>query len=303
MSVSSVKAIINGQEYALTYNSTSGRYEAVITAPQKSSYTASGHYYPVSVTAEDDAGNEATVNASSEIYGNYLKLVVKEKNAPVQVVTYPTSDAFITNNRPVIRWYVYDDDSGVDPSTIGIRIDGGSVVTGSAINKETASDGYLCAYSPAALDDGNHTIVVIAEDYDGNESVSSPTLFTVDTVAPLLNVSYPTDNLATNETVITVTGTTNDATSSPVTVTVKVNSGEFEEATVDSEGTFNKDVTLSEGANIIIVKAVDGVGHETIVTRSVTLDTDAPVFGNITIIPNPVDAGTTFVISIEVTDE
>lgn len=38
------------------------------------------------------------------------------------------------------------------------------------------------------------------------------------------------------------------------------------------------------------------------VTRKVTLDTGAPVFEKVTLTPNPVDCGKTFVISVKVTD-
>lgn len=39
MSVKTVQAVINGQTYNLTLNSSTGKYEATITAPGKSSYT------------------------------------------------------------------------------------------------------------------------------------------------------------------------------------------------------------------------------------------------------------------------
>lgn len=38
MAVKTVQATINGQTYTLTLNSTSGKYEATVTAPSKSSY-------------------------------------------------------------------------------------------------------------------------------------------------------------------------------------------------------------------------------------------------------------------------
>ena len=99
----------------------------------------------------------------------------------------------------------------------------------------------------------------------------------------------------------TVKGTTNDATSSPVTVTVKLNSGAAEAVTVGSDGSFNKALTLAEGTNTIIVVAKDGAGKTTTVTRTVTLNTVAPTIKSVTITPNPVDCGKTFVISVEVT--
>ena len=97
MSVKTVQAIINGQTYNLTLNTETGKYEATVTAPVRSSYNQSGHYYPVTVRATDDAGNTTTKDASDGTLGKSLQLVVKEKVAPVSAITYPTSGAFITN--------------------------------------------------------------------------------------------------------------------------------------------------------------------------------------------------------------
>lgn len=71
---------------------------------------------------------------------------------------------------------------------------------------------------------------------------------------------------------------------------------------VNSDGTFSKEITLVNGSNTITVVAKDKAGKTTTVTRKVTLDTGAPVFKGITLTPNPVDCGKTFVISVEVVD-
>ena len=110
MSVKTVQAIVNGQTVNLSYNSSTGRYEATITAPGKSSYSQSGHYYGVTVRATDDANNTATVDASHSTLGGSLQLRVKERVAPVIAITYPTASALITNNKPGITWTVTDDD-------------------------------------------------------------------------------------------------------------------------------------------------------------------------------------------------
>ena len=44
VAVKTVQATINGQTYTLTLNSSTGKYEATVTAPSKSSYNQSGHY-------------------------------------------------------------------------------------------------------------------------------------------------------------------------------------------------------------------------------------------------------------------
>ena len=55
MSVKQVQAIVNGQAYTLTYNSNTGKYEATVTAPSRSSYSQSGHYYGITIKATDDS--------------------------------------------------------------------------------------------------------------------------------------------------------------------------------------------------------------------------------------------------------
>ena len=79
VSVKTVQATINGQTYTLTLNSTSGKYEATVTAPSKSSYNQSGHYYGVTVKATDVAGNITTKDAADATLGKSLRLQVKEK--------------------------------------------------------------------------------------------------------------------------------------------------------------------------------------------------------------------------------
>ncbi len=189
MAVKTVQTVINGQTYTLTLNSSTGKYEATVTAPSKSSYNQSGHYYPVKVTATDDAGNSTSKDASDSTLGSSLRLTVKEKVAPVIAIVSPTAGSFSTNSKPTITWKVTDADSGA-----------------------------------------------------------------------------------------------------------------AEAVTVGSDGGFSKVLTLAAGTNTITVVAKDGAGKTTTVTRTVTLDTAAPVIKSVTLTPNPVDAGKTFIISVEVTD-
>lgn len=303
MSVKTVQAIVNGQTITLTLNSSTGKYEGSITAPSKSSYTKEGHYYGVIVKATDDAGNTTTKDHTDSVLGESLRLVVKEKVAPVITITSPTASANLTNNKPTITWKVTDDDSGVNPDTIGITIDSGAKIT-SGITKTVITNGYECSYTPStALSDGSRTAKFDASDNDGNAATQKSVTFKVDTVPPALSVTSPTEGMVTNVSECTVAGTTNDANSSPVTVTVKLNNGSAQAVTVNADGTFSKALTLAEGENTIIIVATDAAGKSTTVTRKAVLDTEPPVIKSVTITPNPVDAGKTFVISVEVTDE
>lgn len=298
MAVKTVKASINGQDYTLTYDEVSGSYKATITAPSKSSYNNNdGHYYPVSVTATDDAGNSTTVTDTDTTFGNDLKLKVKEKVKPIIAVTYPTASATITSATPTITWTVTDDDSGIDEATIAIKIDSGTYVT-SGITTTAITKGFNCSYKiPTSLSNGVHSFSLKVSDHDGNAATEIVTSFTVDTVPPALTITSPADGLITNNESLTVSGTTNDVTSTPVTVTVNGTP-----VTVQSNGSFTTTVTLKSGSNTITVVATDAAGLKTTITRTVTLDTGAPVFQEISIVPNPVDAGKTYVISVKVTD-
>lgn len=301
MAVKAVQVVINGQTHTLTYNAKTKKYEATITAPSTSSYNQNGHYYNVKVKATDEAGNSVTKDATDTTLGSSLQLKVKEKVAPVISITAPSSSAKLTNNKPVINWTVTDADSGVNPSTIKLIIDSQTITTG--ITKTQSGKNYTCSYTPTtALSDETHTIKVSASDYDGNVATQKSVTFTVDTVPPELSVSAPVDNLVTNQSSLVVKGTTNDVTSSPVTLTIKLNGGTEQTVEVGSDGSFTKTLTLVTGENTIVITAKDGAGKTSTVTKKVVLDQTAPVIQSVTISPNPVNAGATYTISVEVTD-
>lgn len=305
MSVISVKATLNGSSYTLTYNETSGKWEATITAPNKSSYTQDGHYYPISLQAEDNAGNVANANVSHATVGEQLKLIVKEHVLPTVAITAPTAGAYITSNKPTIKAQLRDADSGVDISTLSLKIDSGSAVGNSAsgMTVTQVTGGYDIEYTPTtALGDGSHTVAITVADFDGNTSTAASVTFKVDTVPPTLSVTTPVDGLVTNKTAGTISGTTNDSTSSPVTISITNNGVDLGAVTVNSDGSFTKSVTYSEGENVIVVTATDAAGKTSTVTRTVTINTAAPKFTKVELVPNPVDAGATFVIKVTVTE-
>lgn len=293
MAVKTAQYIFNGQTYNLTYNQASGRWEATVTAPSKSSYSQTDHVLGGTIKATDVAGNTTTVDQSHATLGSALKVRVKEKVAPVISITAPSSGAYITNTTPSIEFTVTDADSGV--ASIAVALDGTAI---SSITKTAVTGGYKCTCKPAsALKDGSHTISITATDNDGNASAAKTSTFAVDTVPPTLSITAPAESLVTNKTTVTVTGKTDDATSKPVTITVNGAA-----ATVGTDGSFSKDVSLTNGANKITIIATDKAGKTTTVVRNVTLDTAAPVIKSISITPNPVDCGKTFIISVEITD-
>lgn len=299
MAIKTVTAVINGQTYTLQKNSSTGKYEATITAPGKTSYHQTGGYYDVTVTATNEAGTSTSASGAN-LAG--LKLVVKERVAPVINILSPSSGAYVTNSKQPVVFTVTDEagGSGVDLTTLVIKLDG-TAQAASTYTTTAVTNGYSVTFTPAtALSDGSHTVTVDVKDHDGNAATTKTTTYKVDTVPPTLNVTAPADKLITNKAALTVTGSTNDATSSPVTVKIKLNGTDQGAVSIASNGSFTKTVTLAEGSNTIVVTATDAAGKSSSVTRTVTLDTSVPKITAATITPNPVDAGKTVVIAVTI---
>lgn len=297
MAIKTVRAQINGQWHTLTLNPSNGHYEAEITAPSVTSYNQPNHYYNVTVEATNDAGT--TVSASGTTIPG-LQLQVREKIKPVVTITSPSNGARITNNKQPVLFTATDETngSGVDLPSLVVKLDD-VLVPSEQISNSAITNGYSFTYTPAkALSDGSHTVTVDISDHDGNTADRKTTTFIVDTVAPTLNVTAPTEGYITNTAELTVVGTTNDVTSSPVAVKITLNSADQGAVTVNTGGAFSKQITLAEGANVIVITATDAAGKSTSVTRNVTLDSSQPAITSATITPNPVDAGKTMLISV-----
>lgn len=281
-----VRVQLNGTWTTLTYNSSSGAYEATLTAPGKTSFNETGGVYVVTAEATNTAGTSVTKTAN---------LTVKETVKPVITISSPSNGAYIASNQPNIVFTVTDETngSGVKIDSLSVKIDGSAITSG--ITKTAITNGYSVTVTPSTLSDGSHTVTINCADNDGNSATEKSTTFTVDTVPPVLNITSPDDGLITNKSTVVVAGTTNDATSSPVTLTVNGNT-----VSVGSDGSFSTTVTLSEGENTITIEAVDKAGKVSTVTRTVTYDSSTPVIESITITPNPVNTSESMVISVVV---
>ena len=298
MAISNVRVQINGTWHTLT-SSDGKTYTATITAPGTTSYNKTGGYYDITVEATNTAGTVTTQTASG-LAG--LKLYVREKVPPVITIVTPTAGAYVTNNKQPVTFTVVDEasGSGINISSLVVKQDN-TAVAASTITSTTITNGYSVTYTPAtALSDGSHTVTITVSDNDGNAATAKSTTYKVDTVPPTLNISAPTNELVTNTASLVVRGTTNDATSSPVTVKISLRGADQGSITVATDGTFSKTVTLTEGANALVITATDAAGKTSTVSRTVTLDTSKPVVKSAVITPNPVDAGASMVITVVV---
>lgn len=303
MAITKVRVQINGVWTNCTKNS-EGKWGCSPTAPAVTSFNLSGGYYPVTVEITNDAGTVATYNAASETIGTSLRLTVKETIKPVITLVSPTNGALVINNKQQITFKVTDETggSGLNLASLSLKIDSNTYNQSSAgMAKTEIANGYQFVYTPqAALTDGEHTIAINVKDNDGNSATAISTKFKIDTVPPTLSISSPASNLITNTKSLTLSGTTNDATSSPVTVTATLNGTDMGSITVSSAGAFSKAFTAAEGNNTIVVKARDTAGKETTITRTFKVDTSVPKLNSASISPNPANASASIQIVLDI---
>ena len=296
MGIKTVKVVIDGQTHVLTYDETSQQYKATISAPLETSYGQNeGHYYPITLTAIDDAGNSITVDDSDETFGEKLQLQVKEVTKPSIEVTSPTTGSIINNATPTITWNVTDLESGINSETISFKLNG--VLIGSdSISKTEIEHGYKCKYISTELVNGTQTCVFNVSDNDGNRADELTTNFIVDTTGPSLTVEEPSSDITTNKNKIVITGKVDDI-SKPITLTINDSP-----VVIGTGGEFAHEYELIEGTNIVTVIARDSLNNETRIIRNITLDTKPPVISEVTLKPNPVNVGQTYIITVTVVD-
>lgn len=295
--VSTVTMTINGQTYTGTQSGNAWTFNAL--APPTTSFNQPGGYFDVSISATNTAGTKTTISSTDPTFGPSLRLRVLERVAPTITVISPSEAAYIGTNTPTITFALRDEvgGSGIKIDTLSVVLNG-TTITGITISP--VSNGYDCSFVTSVLSDGLQTLIVNVSDNDGNAATQITRRFTVDTAPPVLSISSPIQNLITPTAALTIMGITNDAISPAVTVKITLNGLDQGAVTVDASGNFSKAVTLSEGANTIVVTSTDTVGKYATITRNVVLDTTVPQFSSVTITPNPADAGATMIVSVVV---
>lgn len=112
-----------------------------------------------------------------------------------------------------------------------------------------------------------------------------------------LAITSPAEGAYFKAKTVSFAGTTNGA-----KLTVKVGNGTAQNVTI-ADGKFSGTFDLAaEGKNVVTFVSTSASGVTTTITRNLYLDTVAPAISAVTITPNPVDAGKTYIISVSVTD-
>ena len=193
------------------------------------------------VVAIDAAGNTATVT----------RIITLDTRAPTLSVTTP------------------EDNTVTRSSTIGVsgvtEVGATLLVNGNPVSINPSDGSFSTTVS--LLSDRTNTITIESKDAAGNMATIILRVIQ-DSTAPTLTVSSPTDNLITNRSTIVVTGTTEYGS------ILRVNNLLVG---VDTSGTFNTEIALSDGVHDIVISSTDTAGNSATITRRVTVDTIVPI--------------------------
>ena len=207
----------------------------------------------LSVTATDNWDNQATVETQ----------INRDSQAPVFSRLQPGSDQTSATSVTVV-YRVTDDNSGVESVEL----------TTPSLTLEPTVSGNDYQFD-VPLTEGDNLLTVNAHDVAGNASSTTLTLLS-DVTAPrfdevqipeLVNSAEQTisgrisDNLTSVDLNLTLNG-------QDIPLTSDIDAGVF---------TFTADLMLSEGTNELVLTATDAVGNSRTLTRTLNLDTVAPV--------------------------
>lgn len=289
-------AIYKSNQYNATYSG--GEWSVDIPSGTESSWNEDNHTYPIELHAIDAAGNETIMYATDETYGDQLNIRVLETTAPTATIVSPTQDSVLGSATQQIVMELSDaGGSGLNMESVVFTVNGTPIGN---LEWTDGQDGKkTCTYEATGLSDGTNTITLKVSDNDGNESETATVTFVISTSAPTLSVTSPVDGLLTNSSTVTVSGTAAAGSDSVTLSKVTVNGTTV---AVEQDGSFSTEISLTEGTNTIVIIAEDSLGKTTTVTRTVTLDTQAPVISDVVAEATTVNANATIRLTFKVTD-
>lgn len=232
------------------------------TAPYSFEFDALAHegdgLYEFYSLAIDGAGNNETPPLTADAH------VGIDLAPPSVTITSPLMNHTVGNSTVQVNWTAVDPASGI--ASCEVRIDGGSWV----------DVGVAQEHSFDSVADGNHTVDVRAYDHLGFNATTYSN-FSVDTVAPTVSISYPSNGTALSSTVITLRWAASDVGSGIETLEVSKDGMSWTEVAASSvEYVFTGTSGLSEGDYILYVRAVDRGGLSATSSVDMMLDSTPP---------------------------
>lgn len=206
----------------------------------------------VTLTAVDDAGNEATSAVNLTI----------DATAPAVAIISPAEGANLGTGSVSITWTAVDGTSSLAGFQIRLDADAPEELPGSARS-----------HTFAAVSDGSHTVDLIAIDSAGNEATDTVTV-TVDTTDPTLSISRPAQGSTLTSNSVRIEWTAADATSQIDRIEVSVDGAPVQ--TLEAGTTSLALAGLSDGEHSVEVTVVDRAGNS--VSRTVAFRVDTSFF-------------------------
>jgi len=212
----------------------------------------------VTVQAVDLAGNASFTNTRTIYY---------DPATPVVSIATPPSPA----DNSYVKTSTVGMSGTVTPVASTITVNGVSVVV-DASGTWPAGGGT----TPVTLTSGINTLEVVAT--SGAKSSSMKRSVIYDPSLPVLAITSPAQDIATNQPNMNITGTVSDA-GSAVTLAATVNGAVVTPAPVVTNGAYNFNATFGpvEGPYSVVVTATDAADNPTTVSRTITYDITPPV--------------------------
>ena len=252
----------------------------------------------VSITVTDSEGNTQTFSASVESDGSFSANVpstMLDGNFTIEATATDsagnaataTETGIIDTNAPALTLTPLDNDNDTTPTISGTTdLPAGSTltltVTDALGNTQTFTavvdtNGNFSAEVPSPLAEGDYNVTATATDASGNTASTTETGGNVDVSSPLVNLNAQG---STNDATPTITGTTDQAPGSTVSISVTDSEGNSQTftTTVDANGTFSVDVpaSLADGEFTVTASVSDDAGNQDTASTNGTIDTAAP---------------------------
>lgn len=236
---------INKSEYNLDGD---GWVNATGTSHTFSSLDEGGHTVEIRVT--NGVGLTATDSATFTV----------DTMDPELTITAPEDGEIFAVNDTTVEWDKSDGGTGI--WWYEVSVDGGDWIN---VSDDTS-------YELSGLDDGEHGVEVKAVDEAGNENTSSVT-FTVDTTAPALTITNPS-NGSTHPPTLEVRWSGDDDTTGIDHYEIRMDSGSWEDVGLNESYEYS---TLSDGPHTVELKAVDAAGNDVIESSDFEVDATPPM--------------------------
>ncbi|MCX8202404.1 MAG: PGF-pre-PGF domain-containing protein [Candidatus Micrarchaeota archaeon] len=161
---------------------------------------------------------------------------ITDNVAPIITINTPLNSSYVNSTTPTINITLNGTKTAI--SYLLVQIDNTSYIFNSTVNQtncQATADPEImnCVFQSASLSQGGHTIFVLARDFGGvsGNSANKSAVFTVDSIAPVLNISTPQNNTILNSVTLKITGASNDANLNYTNISVYNNTGNLVNST------------------------------------------------------------------------